>query len=268
MEAQSTAKAECAVWSVFCLQKAPVPPMPRKTTDDTADAGRLHPAHLRDMPLFDGLGAAAIADILRLGRQQDLPRGAVLFDQGAAATGFQLLLRGFLKVVQTGPDGRQIVIRVVGAREPAGVLALLGPDQVYPATVLAMVPSVVLNWTGAALQEVREHHPALALNAMRALGARTQEAHARLREAAGDPVERRLAATVLRLAAQIGSPVEGGAIAIGAPLTRQDLAELAGTTLATASRVLSAWKQAGILGGGRMRLVLRDRRMLARLAGG
>jgi CRP-like cAMP-binding protein len=229
---------------------------------------RPDPTPLRDVPLFAGLGRAAMGEILRLGRQQDLPRGAALFDQGAAATGFHLLLRGFLKVVQTGPDGRQIVIRVVGPWEPAGVLALLGSDQVYPATVLAMVPSIVLSWTGTALHELREHHPALALNAMRALGARTQEAHVRLREAAGDPVERRLAATVLRLSAQIGNRREDGSVAIDAPLTRQDLAELAGTTLATASRVLSAWKQVGILGGGRMRLIVRDRRMLARLACG
>lgn len=242
--------------------------MPSNAPDAVTEAHRPDPARLRDIPFFGGLGAGAVADILRLGRQQDLPRGAVLFTQGSAATGLHLLLQGFLKVVQTGSDGRQIVIRVVGPQEPAGVLALLGPDQVYPATVLAMVPGVVLTWTGTALQEVREHHPALMLNAMRALGARTQEAHARLGEAAGDPVERRLAATVLRLTAQIGSRCEDGSITIGAPLTRQDLAELAGTTLATASRVLSAWKQAGILGGGRMRLVVRDRRMLARLAGG
>ncbi|MBR0671588.1 Crp/Fnr family transcriptional regulator [Neoroseomonas soli] len=219
------------------------------------------------MPLFGGIGPVAIGEILRLGRLQDVRRGATLFAQGAAATSLHLLLEGFLKVVQTGPDGRQIVVRLVGPREPAGVLALLGPDQTYPATVLAVAPSVVLTWAGAALHDLREHHTALTLNAMRALGSRTQEAHARLREAAGDPVERRLAATVLRLAAQIGARLEDGSIAIAAPLARQDLAELAGTTLATASRVLSAWKQAGILGGGRMRLVVRDRRALMRLAG-
>lgn len=242
--------------------------MPDKPFPAATEPGRPDPACLAGMPIFGGLGAAAVTGILRLGRQQELARGAALFTQGAAATALHLLLRGFLKVVQNGPDGRQIVIRVVGPREPAGVLALLGADQTYPATVLAMVPSLVLTWSGAALQEVRAHHPALVLNAMRALGARAQEAHARLGEASGDPVERRLAATVLRLAAQIGHRCEGGSIAIGAPLTRQDLAELAGTTLATASRVLSAWTQAGILGGGRMRLVVRDRRMLARLAGG
>ncbi len=242
--------------------------MPSKPTAATTDAARSRPVRFGDMPIFGGLGPDAIADVLRLGRQQDLPRGAALFTQGAAATGVHLVLQGFVKVVQTGSDGRQIVIAIVGPREPAGVLALLGDDQTYPATVLALVPSVVLSWSGAALQELRDHHPALALNAMRALGDRTREAHARLREAAGDPVERRLARTVLRLAARLGARGLDGAVVIAAPLTRQDLAELAGTTLATASRVLSAWKQAGILGGGRMRVVVRDRHRLARLAGG
>lgn len=242
--------------------------MPSKPATAATSAVRSWPARLRDMPLFGGLGQGAVADVLRLGRRQDLPRGAVLFSQGAAATGLHLVLQGFVKVIQTGSDGRQIVIGIVGPREPAGVLALLGDDQTYPATVIALVPSVVLSWSGAALQEVRDHHPALALNAMRALGERTRDAHARLREAAGDPVERRLAATLFRLAARLGTREAEGTVVIGAPLTRQDLAELSGTTLATASRVLSAWKQAGILGGGRMRLVLRDPRALSRLAGG
>jgi CRP-like cAMP-binding protein len=240
--------------------------MPSKPTTAATGAVRSWPARLRDVPLFGGLGLGTVADVLRLGRRQDLPRGAVLFTQGATATGLHLVLQGFVKVVQTGSDGRQIVIGIVGPREPAGVLALLGDDQTYPATVIALVPSVVLSWSGTALQEL--HHPALELNAMRALGERTRDAHARLREAAGDPVERRLAATLVRLAARLGTRAEEGAVVIGAPLTRQDLAELSGTTLATASRVLSRWKQAGILGGGRMRLVLRDPRALSRLAGG
>jgi CRP-like cAMP-binding protein len=241
--------------------------MPTTPIEATTETNCLDPARLGDIPLLSGLEAGALADVRRLGRQQDLLRGTALFTQGAAATALHLVLQGFVKVVQIGSDGRQIVIAIVGPREPAGVLALLGDDQAYPATVLALVPSTVLSWSGAALQELRDHHPALALNAMRALGERTRDAHARLREAAGDPVERRLAATLVRLASRLGTRGEDGEVVIGAPLTRQDLAELAGTTLATASRVLSAWKQAGMLGGGRMRLVLRDPCALSRLAG-
>lgn len=241
--------------------------MPTKPADSAIMTKRPNAAPVGDIPLFAGLEPAAVGRVLSLGRQHEVPRGAVLFSQGTPAASLHLLLRGFVKVVHTGSDGRQIVVGIVGAREPAGVLALLGPEQVYPATVLALVPSVVLTWTGAALQEVRDQYPALALNAMRALGDRTREAHTRLHEAAGDPVERRLAATLLRLAARLGARGEDGVVVIGAPLTRQDLAELAGTTLATVSRVLSAWRRAGILGEGRMRLVVRDLRAVSRLAG-
>lgn len=241
--------------------------MPTRSAASAVATRRQNPARAGDIPFFGGLGPAAVSKVLGLGRQHDLPRGAILFSQGSAATSLHLLLHGCVKVVHAGADGRQIVVGVVGAREPAGVLALLGPDQLYPATVVALLPCVVLTWTGAALQELRDQHPALALNAMRALGDRTREAHTRLHEAAGDPVERRLAATLLRLATRLGARGEDGAVVIGAPLTRQDLAELAGTTLATVSRVLSAWKRAGILGGGRMRLVVRDLRAIARLAG-
>jgi len=228
---------------------------------------RPNPARLERVPLFAGLGIPMIGSILRLGRLQNLRRGAALFAQGGTATTLYLLLEGCLKVLQTGDDGRQIVVRFVAPDEPAGVLALLGQDQTYPATVLAVVPSVLLAWSGAGLLEMREDHPALAINAMRALGTRAQEVHARLREAVADPVERRLARGILRLLRQIGLRRDDGTLAVNAPVTRQDLAEFSGTTLHTASRILSGWTQAGILGGGRMRLEVRDERALARIAG-
>lgn len=231
-------------------------------------ARRPDPAGLHAIPLFAGLDRAALAEVVGAGRTHRLPKESVLFAQGAEATALHLLLQGRLKVVQAGADGQQIVIRFVGPDEPAGILALLGPGQVYPATALAVVDSVALSWGGAALRDLAQRHPAIVANALRTLGGRTQEVHARLREQAADRVERRLALALLRLVRQAGVREEGGGVRIDFPVARQDLAEMAGTTLHTASRILSGWEQAGILGGGRMRIVVQDGHALMRIAEG
>ncbi len=70
-------------------------------------------------------------------------------------------------------------------------------------------------------------------------------------------VEARLAHALLRIARQAGRKVENG-IEIDFPISRQDIAEMTGTTLYTASRILSAWEQKGLVEGGRQRIVLRD----------
>lgn len=245
--------------------------MPGSRNDPAAPppAGRPDPAALDSVPLFAGIDRAALAEVVGAGRAHRLPKDAVLFEQGAPADALHLLLQGRLKVAQAGNDGQQTVLRFVGPGEPAGVFALLGPGHVYPATVTAVVDCVVLTWRGAGLQGLLARHPQIAVNALRAMGSRTQEAHARLREAAAERVERRVALALLRLIRQAGVREADGTVRIDFPISRQDLAEMAGTTLHTASRILSGWEQAGILAeGGRMRIAVRDPHALVRIAEG
>jgi CRP/FNR family transcriptional regulator, nitrogen oxide reductase regulator len=92
---------------------------------------------------------------------------------------------------------------------------------------------------------------------MHTMGSRLQDAQARLRELATEEVERRVAHTVLRLGSQSGKK-EAGGIRIDFPVSKQDIAEMTGTTLHTVSRILSAWQAAGLIEGGRQKLLLRD----------
>lgn len=239
---------------------------------DTSDQSypfpnRVDPAVLAGMPFFASLEPAAIADLAAAGRTRRLPRDSVLFEQDAAATALHLVLQGRLKVVRGTSGGEQTVLRFLGRGEPAGVLALLGPEQRYPATAIAATDVALLSWEGPALRGVAARYPALAAGALRAMAGRTREVHARLHELGTERVERRLALAVLRLLRQAGVREPDGTVRIDFPLGRQDLAEMAGTTLATTSRVLSAWETSGLLAeGGRLKVVVRDPAALARIA--
>ena len=68
-------------------------------------------------------------------------------------------------------------------------------------------------------------------------------------------MERRVARAVLRLVRQAGKRIPEGVL-IDIPLSRQDLAEMTGTTLYTVSRILSDWEQKGLVSTGRERVVL------------
>ena len=76
-----------------------------------------------------------------------------------------------------------------------------------------------------------------------------------------------MAHALLRLAKQAGKKVDAG-IEIDFPISRQDIAEMTGTTLHTVSRILSAWEAEGLVEGGRQRIVLRDAHRLQGLAEG
>jgi CRP-like cAMP-binding protein len=98
-------------------------------------------------------------------------------------------------------------------------------------------------------------HSTVAMNAAALLGARYHEMQVRLRELSTEKVEQRIAHTLLRLAAQAGRRTARG-LEIAFPLSRQDLAEMSGTTLHTVSRTLSGWEEQGIVDCGRRRVIV------------
>jgi len=219
-----------------------------------------------DIPLFADLAPGELDEILREARSIRYPKDAAVFDQGAEADSFFVLLHGHLRVEKTTPQGHQIVVRYVSPGEIFGVAQALGL-KTYPATAVAAVDSVALCWPSAAWPRLAAKFPSLTVNALRTVGSRLQETQARVLEMSSEQVEQRVAHALLRLAKQAGRKVERG-VEIDFPISRQDVAEMTGTTLHTVSRILSAWEQQGLVEGGRQRIVLREPHKLFALAEG
>lgn len=215
---------------------------------------------ISDLPIFATLDGEALDDILGRARTQLFTRSTSVFTQDEAAHSFFVLLHGRLRVTQVTPEGQQIVMRFVGPGEIFGVAMALR-RATYPATATAVVDSLALAWPSAAWAPLVAAYPPLAINALQTMGARLQEAQTRLREISTEEVERRIAHAVLRLAAESGRETADGLL-IDFPLSRQDLAEMTGTTLHTVSRIVSAWEHRGLVEGGRQRIVVRDLRGL------
>ncbi|WP_312797859.1 Crp/Fnr family transcriptional regulator [Tianweitania sp.] len=217
---------------------------------------RLDPSLIRHLAIFQSLDDDALRAILAEASPRRLPKGTAMFEHGAEAHEFFLVLDGRLKVVKITPDGEQVLIRFVIPGEVCGMAVAIGKTT-YPATALAATESLALAWPSAQWPKLCEKAPALAANAMQAFGQRLQEAHSRIAELSTEEVQRRVAHALLRLAGQAGTKVENGVL-IDFPVTRQDLAEMTGTTLHTVSRIMSVWEASGLIEGGRQRLLLCD----------
>lgn len=221
---------------------------------------------VRALPFFANMSDADLDRLLARATMRRVMPGESVFEQGQKATQFFLLLHGRLKVIQVTSEGQQIIVRVVHPGDLFGFAQALQRDD-YPGTPVAATESLVVCWPNEVWGHFVEQNPHLAVNAMRTIGQRLQEAHTRIREMATEEVERRVAHAVLRLMDQAGRREDDG-VRIDFPLTRQDVAEMTGTTLHTVSRIFSAWESQGIVKGGRQKLLVRDRSRLAALAEG
>lgn len=177
-----------------------------------------------------------------------VPAGEAIFEQGRPATHFFLLIHGRLKVTQVTHDGQQIIVRVVHPGDLFGFARALQRAD-YPGTATTAAESVILSWQTDLWPQFVEQNPHLAVSAMQTIGQRLEEAHTRIREMSTQEVERRVAHAVLRLSQQAGRKEVDG-IRIDFPISRQDIAEMTGTTLHTVSRILSSLGDQGA-GAGR-----------------
>jgi len=209
-----------------------------------------------DLPLFAGIGADDLAEILREARSTRYAKNSAVFEQGEDAQSFFLLLHGHVRASKTTPTGEQIVVRYVAPGEIFGVAPAIGIAR-YPATATAVDDSVVLTWPSAAWPRLVARFPQLATNTLQTVGSRLQETHTRVIEMSTQQVEQRIAHALLRLAKQSGRKLDHG-VEIDFPISRQDIAQMTGTTLHTVSRILSGWEQLGLIESGRQRIVLRE----------
>ena len=213
-------------------------------------------ATVQGLALFERLQPVEIDDVLRTATSRRYPVGDQVFEQGQTADQFFVLLHGRLRVTQVTSEGQQVVVRMVNPGDLFGIAKALRRLD-YPGTATAVAESVVLAWPMGMWSEFLDRHPSLAVSAMQTVGSRLLEAQQRLRELSTEEVERRVAHAVLRLANQSGKREENG-VRIDFPISKQDIAEMTGTTLHTVSRILTAWEAAGLVEGGRQKLLVRD----------
>ncbi|MCL7998024.1 Crp/Fnr family transcriptional regulator [Brucella sp. 21LCYQ03] len=215
---------------------------------------------VRNLPVFAGMEAQAFDKLLDQSTHRSVLQGRTVFQQGEQAKLFYILVHGRLKVTQVTADGQQLIVRVVNPGDLFGFALALGRKD-YPGTPLALVDSSVLAWPMELMTEFMARHPTLAVKTMQMIGSRLDAAHSRIREISTQEVEQRVAHAIIRLADEAGVKDDSG-IRIDFPVSRQDIAELTGTTLHTVSRIISQWQGKGWVEGGRKSLIVRDLKRL------
>jgi YD repeat-containing protein len=221
---------------------------------------------IADLAPFAGLTPQDLDHILAKARPARVAEGRPVFEQDAEARSFFLLLDGHVRVVKTTADGEQMIMRYMSSGQLIGIATALGRST-YPATAVAAVDCMLLAWPSEAWSDLTALYPGFAASTYRAIGERMEEAHDRMVELATAQVDRRVAHALLRLAKQTGRKTDEGML-IGFPITRQDIADMTGTTLHTVSRLLTAWEYLRLVKSTRKKVTVVDAERLQEHVGG
>jgi CRP-like cAMP-binding protein len=213
----------------------------------------------------------ATDDDLRLILQNSITRsveeGGFFFFQGDSAEYLYVLASGQVKLMQANPNGQQVNLRTIYPWQMFGALGAVRAEASYPASAQTLEDSTALAIHSKFLHSMLETRPHLSFDLMNLMTSYIQEMQARYRELATERVEQRVANALIRLAGQAGIRSEKDA-AIELSFSRQDVAEMTGSTLFTVSRLFSEWERQGVIKTGRERIRILKPHELVRIADG
>jgi CRP-like cAMP-binding protein len=212
-------------------------------------------AFLSRSSAFAGLPPREVEALAQLALEEHHRARDYVFMEGDPASWFYLVKTGHIKIVRHSKTGKDVVLELLGPGEVFGGVAVI-ERRAYPAAAQATEATVVVKIPAEPMIGLADRHPGFIRQMAMLIGQRLRTAHDSVTSLAVDPVEARLAAALLRLAAREGARGKDG-ITLPFHLTRQSLADMTGPTVETAIRIVGRWMKDELLEdvGGRLVLV-------------
>jgi CRP-like cAMP-binding protein len=204
--------------------------------------------------LFTGLSRQDCLEIASCAKARTFARDELLFMQGQPVRNLVLIQSGRVKLTQLSPNGNEVILWMNAPGDAVGVPADTSVAS-HTCSARAMEHCRALTWEYSRLQQLLVQYPQIRNNINQILASRLNELEERFREIATEKVAKRLALALLRLVKQVGKESHGG---VEVSLSREELAQMTGTTLFTISRILSKWGEQGFVLPRREAVLVRD----------
>jgi CRP/FNR family transcriptional regulator len=175
---------------------------------------------LRRLPFFRRLTPALRARVSAVARLKTYDSQELIFAEGDPSDAFMVIVDGRVKVFKSTPAGKEIILEIFGAGDPLGAVAVY-ESVPFMASAQTLEPARILRIEQPAFFQLLEQDPQFVRGLLSGLTLRLAE---------------------LKLCDQIGRQERGGTF-VPMPLSRQELADLTGTTIETAIRIMSRWQK-------------------------
>lgn len=213
---------------------------------------------LKGSPIFSSLNDDELTELAGISVEHSFTPNEFIFWAGDAPEWFYVIAGGKVKALKHSSLGKEFIIAFFGPGEMFGEVAVF-ENKPYPASAQSMTETTVVGIKRDGFLSFLTNQPQVALKVINVLAGRLRDAQSRLGDLAGERVEQRLASVLLMLSAKLGLTL---------PFTRQEIAEMVGTTTETAIRVMSHLKDRGVIRTVRGKVIIIDEEKLRLLSEG
>jgi CRP/FNR family transcriptional regulator len=211
----------------------------------TIETGKLIIETLKKSEIFSPLNESEIKRISSLFEQIEFKNNETIFLEGDPSEKLYILAEGNVKILKHTMMGKDIILEIMSPGDVFGGVAVLDKKP-YPASAQAMESITAIRISRQNLLRIMEEYPILKLEIVKYFSDKLRDAHEMLKNIATERVEKRIAALMLKLSEKVGVD-DGGYRKIDFPLTRQEIAEMVGTTVETCIRTMSKLQKKGMV---------------------
>lgn len=200
---------------------------------------------LEKVPLFYGLSSEAMENLVQATSRKAYPKDTTLVEENETGETLYMIVGGKVKVTNIGPDGKEVILSVLGPGEFFGEMALLD-DEPRSATVVTMEKTEMISLRRKEFFYLLENNKEILAKLLSTISGRLRHANAQIRSLALLDVLGRIARLFLDLANKEGRKLLDGSIVFRRP-THQEIASMVGTSRETVSRMIGDLSREGYI---------------------
>ncbi|GBE01308.1 cAMP receptor protein [bacterium BMS3Bbin06] len=219
--------------------------------------------NLKKTEIFKDLQDEELNEIAPYIREKSFMKREMIFSEGDPPDFLYIVKDGKVKVTKLSHEGKEIILEIISPYDFFGGIAVIKGFP-YPANAVPMDDTTVWMISRNNLLLIIDRFPSLMYSLTMSLGDRMRVSHETLKNIALERVESRIASLLLKLSDKMGKQADEGLL-IDMKLTKQDIADMVGTTVETAIRTMSKLKKSGYISEKGGRILILDREGLASL---
>ncbi len=211
---------------------------------------------LKMIPLFSELDDKALEDISRMSVRQTYKKdNMVLIEEEIGSTMF-IILRGRVKISRISDEGREVILSILVDGDFFGEMSILD-GQTRSANAVTLEDSELMLIQRENFLRILRDYPQVAINLLKELAHRLRRSDEQIKSLSLQNAMGKVASTLLRIADDSGI-IKHGQVEISQLPPQQDLANMAGTSRETISRVIKSLGQMGYVKKVGSKLIILD----------
>ena len=211
---------------------------------------------IRAVSIFNTLTPADAKEISPYLIPLKIKKKETIFSEGDPSEWLYIVNKGKVKITKLSQDGKEIILEIIQPVEFFGGIAVVRGFP-YPANAVAMEDSEIYKLSRKHLLSIMDRFPNLMYCMAMNIGDRIKGSHETLKSIALEKVESRIASLLIKLSDKAGEKTSDGTI-ITMKLTKQDIAEMVGTTVETSIRTMSKLTKAGLVASKSGKILIKD----------